>query len=61
MQTILDVTLSGGPFAIGYHSQLVHWYFVATDPGVRLDTQVRLLAATPSASASAFAFFLRTL
>ena len=40
MQTILDVTLSGGPFAIGYHSQAVHWYFVASDPGVTLDTQV---------------------
>lgn len=41
MQTILDVTLAGGPFAVGYHSPTLHWYLVDSDPGVEVDTQVR--------------------
>ncbi len=54
MQTILDVTLVGGPFAIGYHSPTLHWYFVDSDPGVKVDTQVRpdMLAAIAPAHTS---------
>lgn len=38
MQTILDITLAGGPFAIGCHSPTLHWYFVDSDPGVKVVT-----------------------
>ncbi|DBA71081.1 hypothetical protein WJX79_000042 [Trebouxia sp. C0005] len=40
IETILDVTLAGGPFAVGYHSPTLHWYLVDSDPGVEVDTQV---------------------
>lgn len=40
MQTIMDVTLSGPPFAIGYHSPQLHWHFVSSEPGTHLDTEV---------------------
>ena len=51
MQTILDVTLAGGPFAVGYHSPTLHWYFVDSDPGVEVDTQVRPDTLTATATA----------
>ncbi len=43
VQTILDVTLGGEPFAIGYHSPQLHWFFLDSEADTTVHTEVSFL------------------
>lgn len=40
MQTILDMTIAEGQFAIGYHSPVLHWFLDSSEPETSLTSHV---------------------